>query len=142
MVNPSTLLVVEDNETNLMIFSDILSAQGHHVLTARTGEESLTVARLKKPDLILMDLQLPGMNGLEVVRNLKNDPATRSIPVLALTAHAMSYHRDKAIESGCCGYITKPIRSREFRQTIESFLPIEGSSAGSPTQAESKGDAR
>ena len=141
-MTPSTLLIVEDNETNIMVFSDILSVQGYHVLTARTGEESLTVARLTKPNLIIMDLRLPGMNGLDAVRNLKEDPATRSIPVLALTAHATTYHRDMAIEAVCCGYITKPIRSRALRETIESFLPSDGSSSGSAPDVGPEGAVR
>jgi len=116
------LLIVEDNETNLMIFQDLLTAAGHQVLAARNAEDSLAIARREAPDLILMDIQLPGMDGLAAVRCLKEDPTTRAIPVVALTAHAMAGHRERALEAGCSGYITKPIRSREFREQVQSFL--------------------
>jgi CheY-like chemotaxis protein len=116
------ILVVEDNETNLMIFRDILTAAGHEVLEAASAEDAFAIAREKLPDLILMDIQLPGMDGLDAVRGLKGDEATSSIPIVALTAHAMSPHRDRAMEAGCCGYITKPIRTKEFREKVKVFL--------------------
>ena len=116
------ILVVEDNETNMMIFRDILVAAGHEVLEASNAEDGIALARDRLPDLILMDVQLPGTDGLEAVRRLKQDPATSGIPVVALTAHAMQPHRDRAAQAGCAGYITKPIRSREFREQVKSFL--------------------
>jgi CheY-like chemotaxis protein len=125
MEKQAKLLIVEDNETNLMIFRDILTAAGHQVLAAGTGEEAFAIARAQSPDLILMDIQLPGMNGLDAVRFLKEDPATSAIPIVALTAHAMAGHRERALEAGCCGFITKPIRSREFREQVRSYLTPE-----------------
>ena len=122
---PAKLLVVEDNETNMMIFRDILAAEGHDVLEAATAEEAFRIARSGPLDLILMDIQLPGMDGLEAVRSLKSDPSTSSIPVVALTAHAMVGHRTRAIEAGCAGYITKPIRSAEFREQVRSYLVVK-----------------
>ncbi len=116
------ILVVEDNATNLMIFRDILTAAGNDVLEAVNAEEAFAIAREKSPDLILLDIQLPGMDGIDAVRGLKGDAATSSIPIVALTAHAMSGHRESALEAGCCGYITKPIRSRDFREQIQGFL--------------------
>lgn len=120
------LLIVEDNEMNRMIFRDILTAAGYEILEAATAEDAFSVARSEPLDLILMDIQLPGMDGLEAVRILKDDPATRSIPVVALTAHAMAAHRERALEAGCSGYISKPIRSREFRDQVRSYLDQEG----------------
>ena len=122
MDRPARILVVEDNDTNLMIFTDILRAAGHEVLTARTAEEAFGVVRNRPPDLILMDLQLPGMSGLDAVRTFKGNPDTRPIPIVAVTAHAMAAHRERAIEAGCSGYITKPIRSKEFREQVASYL--------------------
>jgi CheY-like chemotaxis protein len=122
----ASILVVEDNETNLMIFRDILTAAGHEVLEAMNAEEAFGVLRSKVPDLILMDIQLPGIDGIEIVRKLKADSSTSAIPIVALTAHAMSAHREKALEAGCCGYITKPIRSREFREQVRGFLERPG----------------
>jgi CheY-like chemotaxis protein len=126
MERRACILVVEDNETNLMIFRDILTAAGHEVLEAVNADEAFAALRSKVPDLILMDIQLPGLDGIEIVRKLKEDPGTSCVPVVALTAHAMSAHREKAMEAGCCGYITKPIRSREFREQIQGFLDRPG----------------
>lgn len=131
MEHPAQILIVEDNETNLMIFRDILSAAGHHILSAGSAEEAFSLARSHTPDLILMDIQLPGMSGLEAVLHLKKDSSTASIPIVALTAHAMAGHRERALEAGCSGFITKPIRSREFREQVQSFLH-PGSAEPSP----------
>ncbi len=126
MTHPAQILVVEDNETNLMIFRDILTAAGHRVIEAKTAEEAFALAVEHVPDLILMDIQLPGMDGLEAVRNLKKEQATGSIPIVALTAHAMAGHREQAFKAGCSGYIIKPIRSREFRDQVNSYLQQGG----------------
>jgi|SRR6185503_3001253 len=122
MAVPARILVVEDNEVNLMVFTDILSAAGYQVLAAKTAEECFAVAAKESPDLILMDIQLPGMDGLEAVKALKANPTTSAIPVVALTAHAMPSHRERAIEAGCSGFITKPIRSRNFREEVQGHL--------------------
>ena len=117
------LLIVEDNETNRMVFRDILTAAGHQVLETASAEEAIARALAEPPDLILMDIQLPGIDGLEAVRRLKAQPATRSIPIIAVTAHAMPGHREQALSAGCAGYITKPIRSRDFREQVLAHLP-------------------
>jgi CheY-like chemotaxis protein len=122
MPESARILVVEDNEVNLMVFTDILAAAGYQVLAARTAEECFALAGTETPDLILMDIQLPGMDGLEAVKALKANPSTSGIPIVALTAHAMSSHRERALEAGCTGYITKPIRSREFREAVQGYL--------------------
>ncbi len=134
MSEPKRILVIEDNETNLMIFTDILTAAGHEVLGAATAEDGLQLARNRQPHLVLMDIQLPGIDGLEAVRCFRRDPAIQSIPIVALTAHAMAGDRDRAMEIGCAGYITKPIRSREFREQIQTYL-----AQGVAPQTEPKG---
>src|SRR5262245_17636311 len=100
MAEPARILVVEDNEVNLMVFTDILSAAGYRVFAAKSAEECFTLAGKESPDLILMDIQLPGMDGLEAVKALKANPSTGGIPIVALTAHAMSSHRERALEAG------------------------------------------
>lgn len=116
------LLVVEDNETNMMIFRDLLATEGYSVREAATAEEAFAIARTEPVDLILMDVQLPGMDGLEAVRVLKGDPSTSEIPIVAVSAHALPPHQDRAIEAGCAGYVTKPIRARDFRERVRSYL--------------------
>ena len=116
------LLVVEDNETNRMIFRDILSTEGYQVLEACTAEEAFRVAGSQTPDLILMDIQLPDIDGLEAVRMFRQKPETRTVPIVALTAHALPSHRDQALAAGCVDFIAKPIRSATFRETVRSAL--------------------
>ncbi len=116
------ILVVEDNLMNLELVSDILEAHGYEVLQASSGNEAIRKAEMEQPDLILMDLQLPEMDGLEATRLIKKNPATSHIGVVALTAHAMRGDEDKAREAGCGGYIAKPINTRTFANVIESFL--------------------
>ena len=116
------ILVVEDNEMNLELASDILEANGYIVMQAQGGEEALQIAREHRPDLILMDIQLPEMDGLEATRLLKADANTNSIKVVALTAHAMLGDEEKARDAGCSGYIAKPINVRIFADTVAGFL--------------------
>ena len=130
MAIQARVLVVEDNETNMMIFRDILTAAGYTVLEATRANDVFRLTVEERPDLILMDIQLPGMDGFEIVERLKKDPALRSIPIVALTAHAMATHRQKAMEAGCSGYITKPIRAKEFREQVHSFLAKESEGHG------------
>ncbi len=118
----STVLVVEDNPVNRKLARNVLRSRGYRVLEADTGEEGLEIARAELPHLILMDLELPGLDGIEATRRLKADPLTRSIPIVALSAHAQATDEARAREAGCAGYIAKPIRLSRFPQQIGSFL--------------------
>lgn len=116
------ILVVEDNQMNLMLVTDLLEAAGYLVIPALGGKEALRVARQEHPELILMDIQLPEMDGLEVTRLLKQDESTRDIKIVALTAHAMRGDEDKARQAGCSGYIAKPINTRKFVHVVRDYL--------------------
>lgn len=118
----ATILVVEDNPTNMKLAVLLLETAGHTVLTATDAEAGLTVAVHDQPHLILMDIQLPGMDGLEATVQLKRDEATRAIPVIALTALAMKGDEERIRAAGCDGYIAKPMRYREFLATVEAQL--------------------
>jgi len=117
-----TVLIVEDNELNMKLFHDLLEAQGYETLQTREGLQALALAREHRPDLILMDIQLPEISGLEVVKWLKEDEELSSIPVIAVTAFAMKGDEQKIREGGCEAYISKPISVVGFLQTIDSFL--------------------
>ena len=122
MVN-RTVLVVEDNDMNMQLVEYLLEEGGYNIVKAASGEEALTITgHGKKPDLILMDIHLPGMDGLSVVRTMKSDPHTKTIPILALTAHAMRGDKDRFLEAGCDGYISKPIDVKTFLSSIEQFI--------------------
>lgn len=116
------ILIVEDNILNLKLTKKLISLAGMHPLTAFNAEDGIMIARSERPDLILMDIQLPGINGLDATRIIKNDPGVSSIPIIALSAHAMQEEMDKAREAGCDGYITKPLDTRTFLKTIQGFL--------------------
>ena len=116
------ILVVEDNVANMKLATFILESAGHTVLSARDAETGLTIARTDQPDLILMDIQLPGMDGLQATALLKKDEATRAIPVIALTALAMKGDEERIRAAGCDGYIAKPMRYQEFLATIAAQL--------------------
>jgi two-component system, cell cycle response regulator DivK len=116
------ILIVEDNEVNLKLLNDLLEFQGYQVIATASGLDAITIAQEAGPDLILLDLQLPDVSGLDVVRRLKADAATRSITIIAVTAFAMSGDEQKGLEAGCDAYITKPINVPDFLRTIESFL--------------------
>jgi CheY-like chemotaxis protein len=117
-----TILVVDDNSTNLKLASDVLEYAGYHVLKAMDAEEAQVVLRHATPNLIFMDLALPGMDGLTLTRKLKAEAATRQIPIIALTAFAMKGDDQKAREAGCDGYIAKPINTRNFPAQAAEFL--------------------
>ncbi len=117
------LLLVEDNEMNRDMLTRRLQRRGFVVLIAQDGLEGLHVAKEHLPDLILMDLSLPGLDGWEATRRLKFDPATQHIPVIALTAHAMAGDREKAMEAGCDDYDTKPVEMTRLIEKIRRFLP-------------------
>ena len=116
------VLVVEDNAANLKLATLLLSTAGHEVLSARDAEAGLAAARAQRPDLILMDLQLPGMDGLAATAILKQDAGTGAIPVIALTAMAMKEDEAKSKAAGCDAYIAKPLRYRELYATIDVLL--------------------
>lgn len=118
----ATVLVVEDNTANMTLAVFLLESVGYTVLRATDAEAGLTLARERHPDLILMDIQLPAMDGLEATGLLKRDAITRAIPVIALTALAMKGDKERILAAGCDGYIAKPIRYQEFLATIAAWL--------------------
>lgn len=118
----TTILVVEDNPGNRMLIADLLTSNGYRLIEARDGEEGIALAQQERPDLILMDLSLPRLNGWEATRRLKADADLKSIPVVALTAHAMIGDEAKALEAGCDGYIAKPINVWTFVEEIKGYL--------------------
>ena len=117
-----SILIVDDNPLNLKLIRITLSTRGYDIRTAADGNEVLEVLRTFRPRLILMDLQLPGIDGLTLTRRLKGDPATRDIVIIALTAYAMVGDELKAREAGCDGYITKPIDTRTLPEVVARFL--------------------
>jgi two-component system, cell cycle response regulator DivK len=116
------VLIVEDNELNMKLFNDLLTAHGYETLQTKDGIEALAMARRHRPDLILMDIQLPEVSGLEVTRWIKEDNELKLIPVIAVTAFAMKGDREKMRDGGCEDYIAKPISITSFLQTVERFL--------------------
>jgi two-component system, cell cycle response regulator DivK len=118
------ILVVEDNPANMKLAEMLLRNVGHSVLCAVDAEAGLTIARIDRPDLILMDIQLPGMDGLAATALLKQDTTTSAIPIIALTAMAMRDDREKTIAAGCDGYIAKPLRYQELYAAIDALLPL------------------
>jgi CheY-like chemotaxis protein len=122
------ILVVEDNERNLKLLRDVLEYAGYDVRVARTAEDGITSAVGEPPDLVLMDLQLPGIDGMEALRRLRENVRTADIPVVAVTAQAMKQDRERALEAGFNGYIEKPISVRAFPDQVRSFLSagVEG----------------
>ena len=117
-----TVLIVEDNELNMKLFHDLLEAQGYDILETREGLQALSLAREHHPDLILMDIQLPEISGLEVTKWLKEDEELASIPVVAVTAFAMKGDEERIREGGCEAYISKPISVAHFLDTIRKLL--------------------
>jgi len=121
-MSPAKVLIVEDNKMNMELATDLLTLLGHDVLQASTGFDAIALLRDTKPDLILMDLQLPGLSGFDLTRSLKRDPRTRDIPITAMTADAMKEDAERAFEAGCSGYIPKPIECDQFRQVVDEVL--------------------
>ena len=118
---PKTVLVIEDNELNLKLLNDLLEYQGYTVITTRLGEPALGLARQYKPDLILMDIQLPDISGIEATQRLKNDQQTRAIPIIAITAFAMSGDQARILASGSDAYLSKPFNVAEFLRLVEQW---------------------
>ena len=117
------ILLVEDNDNNRLLVRDVLKASGYRVVEAETAEDGLRMAVQQQPALILMDIQLPGMNGIEALRQLRADPATRAIPVIAVTASAMTQDRHQIMAAGFDGYQSKPISVKGFLQAVREMLP-------------------
>ena len=117
-----TILLVEDNLKNLKLCKDLLGLRGYSVLEATDGEEGINIARLHRPDLVIMDIQLPVLSGLEAVRILREKSETKSIPIIALTAFAMKGDEERFLQAGFDGYIPKPIDTRRFVDQVKEFL--------------------
>ena len=123
----SLVLIVEDNPRNMKLVRDVLQVKGHETLEATTAEDGIVLAVERRPDLVLMDIQLPGMNGIDALRILRGDPATAGIPVIAVTASVMQQDRKLILEAGFDSYLGKPLNLAEFLATVNAAL---GSSAG------------
>ena len=117
-----TVLIVEDNDLNMKLFHDLLEAHGYNTIQTKDGMEALSLAREHSPDLILMDIQLPEVSGLEVTKWIKEDEALKLIPVIAVTAFAMKGDEEKIREGGCEAYIAKPISVENFLNMVKEFL--------------------
>lgn len=117
------VLIVEDNELNMKLFHDLLEASGMTILQTRNGIDALEVAKRERPDLIVMDIQLPEMSGLEVTEKIKSDPDLAPIPVIAVTAFAMKGDEERIRAAGCEAYLSKPISIDRFISTVKAFLP-------------------
>ncbi|TNE36067.1 MAG: response regulator [Alphaproteobacteria bacterium] len=117
-----TVLIVEDNDLNMKLFHDLLDAHGYNTIQTKDGMEALSLAREHMPDLILMDIQLPEVSGLEVTKWIKEDETLKSIPVVAVTAFAMKGDEEKIREGGCEAYVAKPISVENFLNTVKEFL--------------------
>ncbi len=117
------ILVIEDQEDNRIILSDLLTSAGFEVIEALNGQEGVSMAEAQKPDLILMDIQLPVLDGYEATRRIKANPALASIPVIAVTSYALSGDEAKAMAAGCDGYVTKPFSPRLLLAKVREFLP-------------------
>ena len=123
-MNPGRILVVEDNPKNLKLVRDVLSYSGYEVIEATSGEDGVRLAASEHPDLILMDLQLPGIDGAEALRRIRAGEQTRAVPVVAVTAFAMDDDRQRAFDSGFNGYVEKPISVRRLPQQVRDFLRL------------------
>lgn len=125
-----TVLLVEDNEDNLVVYRTILEHVGYEVIEARDGEEGVSRARSEIPDIILMDISIPKIDGWEATVRLKGEDETSAIPIIALTAHALEEDRAKAMRAGCDGYLAKPVEPRRVVQEVEKFIGPPGGEEG------------
>ena len=119
---PKSVLIVEDNELNMKLFNDLLEANGYTTVQTRSGVEAVELAKTHRPDLILMDIQLPEVSGLEVIRWIKDDESLKAIPVIAITAFAMKGDEEKIRQGGCEAYLSKPISVVKFLETVKTYL--------------------
>jgi two-component system cell cycle response regulator DivK len=118
----TTILIIEDNEKNLKLVRDVLQVKGYSTLEARSGEEGIAIARDKQPDLVLMDIHLPGISGIEAIGQLRDDAATSRIPVIAVTASVMQHDLKRITDAGFDGYVAKPINLKGFLDTVQRVL--------------------
>ena len=118
----ANILIIEDNEQNLYLITFILESRGHTIIPAMDGESGIRIAGEIKPDIILLDIQLPGLDGYEVAKRLRNNPDLKNISIVSVTSYAMVGDKEKALESGCTGYIEKPINPDTFPVEVEKFL--------------------
>ena len=121
-MNEKKILLVEDNEVNRRLAGFLLRSHGYQVREATTASAAFEMVEKERPDLIVMDIQLPGMDGLEITKKLKEQPATADIPVIAVTSYAMKGDREKALAAGCAGYVTKPIDKNTFIQEVATHV--------------------
>lgn len=116
------IMVVEDNQTNMYLMDFILRSSGYEVIKVGSGEECLDIAIKDRPDMILMDIQLPGIDGIETTKRIRESPLDGTIPIIAITSYAMSGDKEKILAMGCTGYIEKPINPETFLKEIEAYL--------------------
>jgi two-component system cell cycle response regulator DivK len=138
-MSPRTILVIEDSDLSMELVADLLELAGYRVLKEGTAETGICTATAQQPDLILMDIALPRVDGTEATRRLAQDPRTAWIPVVALTAQVTDLDRERALKAGCCGIITKPIDTRSFATTVAGFI---GGDAAPETAAAGDGPGR
>ena len=119
---PKTVLIVEDNELNMKLFNDLVETRGHRIVQTRSGIEAVELARKHQPDLILMDIQLPNMDGYEATRRIRAEPGLQSIPIIAVTSYALSGEEQKARAAGCTDYVPKPYSPRQLLAKIREQL--------------------
>jgi two-component system, cell cycle response regulator DivK len=117
------ILVVEDQEDNRRILRDLLTSRGYELVEAKDGEQALALAQRQRPDLILMDVQIPVIDGYEVTRRIKSNPALRDIPIIVVTSYALSGDESKARAAGCNGYVSKPYSTRQLLAKIREYIP-------------------
>ena len=118
------VMVVEDNEKNRKLMRVVLKAKGYNVIEAETGEEALNILRNQKPDIILMDIQLPGIDGITLIKQIKATTTLKDIPIIAVTAYAMKGDEEKIMEAGCDAYVSKPINTQELPLIVEKYIKI------------------
>ena len=118
----SLILIIEDNEKNMKLARDVLQARGYQTLEAVTGEDGVRLAKERRPDLVLMDIQLPGINGIDALRQLRADPATARVPIVAFTASVTPTDRTQITQAGFDGFLSKPINLKEFLETVQRVL--------------------
>ena len=121
-MSDKNVMVVEDNEKNRKLMRVVLKAKGYNIIEAATGEEALNLLKNQKPDIILMDIQLPGIDGLTLIKEIKASAVTKDIPIIAVTAYAMKGDEQKILDTGCNAYVSKPINTQELPLIVEKYI--------------------